>query len=74
MAENKSYYFVTNWDDAADYTRALEAMGIAHVVEDPMEGLPLEQGQLAIVTSRLTDRQLLQLQRLFPGEIQLYPR
>jgi len=71
--ENKSVYYITNWDDAADYTNALEAMGIPHAVEDPTEGLSLSPGQLAIVIPDLDERKQDQVHKLFGSAGERYP-
>ncbi|QQE72651.1 hypothetical protein KDJ56_11745 [Brevibacillus composti] len=72
--ENKSVYFPVSWDDAADYSRALDALGIPYAVEDPTEGLPLSQGQLAIVLPHMPARQYKKVVSLFHGEGEHYPR
>lgn len=41
--ENKSFYYLSNWDDAAVYTRVLHTMGIPHAIESPGGPLPLEE-------------------------------
>lgn len=71
--ENKSIYYPVSWDDAADFSRAMEAMGIPHVIEDPTDGLPLQQGQLAIVLPHLPVRQSVKVRTLFNGDGERYP-
>ncbi|MGG1658533.1 hypothetical protein [Brevibacillus sp. NRS-1366] len=73
LLENKSIYYPVSWDDAADYTRAMEAMGIPHLIEDPSEGLPIQQGQLAIVFPHLPVRQYEKVRTLFNGDGEHYP-
>lgn len=72
--DDKSFYFVTNWDDAADYARALEAMDIPHTVEAPGEELPLDQGELAIILPHLSDQQYKKVRTLFDGDAKRYPK
>ncbi|WP_339186591.1 hypothetical protein NST37_09095 [Brevibacillus sp. FSL K6-6036] len=73
MLENKSVYYVTSWDDAAVYTRALEAMNIPHAVESPGSPLDLSEGQLAIVLPHLPARTHSKVRELFQGEGERYP-
>lgn len=65
--ENKSFYYLSNWDDAAVYTRVLHTMGIPHAIESPGGPLPLEEGQLAIVFPDLPVRQYNNVRELFNG-------
>ncbi|WP_390621041.1 hypothetical protein [Brevibacillus massiliensis] len=71
--DNKSFYYVTNWDDAAHYTQTLEAAGIPHAVEAPTQGLPLKEGQLAIVFPDLPVKQYDFVHKLFDGVGERYP-
>lgn len=71
--ENKSFYYITGWDDAAVYTRALDAMGIPHSVESPGNGLPINQGELAIVFPDLPVRRYSEVRELFGGDGNRYP-
>jgi hypothetical protein len=73
MLDNKSTYYVTNWDDAWEYTRALEAMKIPHVVESPGSPLQLNEGELAIVFPHLTMRTYAKVRTLFGGDGERYP-
>ncbi|MFM1655556.1 hypothetical protein ACI7RC_26180 [Brevibacillus sp. B_LB10_24] len=74
VLENKSFYYVTNWDDASRYTQALEAAGIPHSVEDHTQGLPLKEGQLAIVFPDLPVKQFDFVHKLFGGVGDRYPQ
>lgn len=71
--ENKSIYYPVSWDDAFEYAREMERMGIPHVIEDPSEGLPIGQGQLAIVFPHLPARQYGKVRALFNGDGESYP-
>ncbi len=67
------FYYVTNWDNAANYTQALDAVGIPYAVEDPTQGLALKEGQLAIVIPDLPVRQFDFVHKLFGGIGERYP-
>jgi hypothetical protein len=67
ILENKSFYYLSSWDDAAVYSRVLEAMGIPHAVEAPGGPLPIQEGQLAIVFPDLNVRQYNSVRELFGG-------
>ncbi|UFJ40080.1 hypothetical protein LOK74_18890 [Brevibacillus humidisoli] len=71
--DNKSIYYPVSWDDAADYTQALEGMDIPHAVEDPTDFPMLPTGQLAIVLPHLSVRQYTKVRQLFRGEGEHYP-
>jgi len=66
--ENKSFYYITNWDDAAEYTRMLEALDIPHSVESPNENVVIHEGQLAIVFPEIFSYQYNDVRQLFGGE------
>lgn len=67
IVENKSFYYLSNWDDAAVYTRVLHSMGIPHAIESPGGELPVEEGHLAIVFPDLSVRQYNSVRELFGG-------
>jgi hypothetical protein len=67
VLENKSFYYLSDWDDAAVYTRVLQSMGIPHAIESPGGPLPIAEGQLAIVFPDLSVRQYNCVRELFDG-------
>lgn len=71
--DEKSFYYITSWDDAATYTRALEAMEIPHSIESPGGILPLQPGELAIVFPHLPVRTYSKVRELFGGDGERYP-
>ena len=71
--EDKSFYYVSSWDDATVYTRALESMGIPHAVEAPRNGLPINEGELAIVFPSMSSRNYHAVRELFGSPGTLYP-
>lgn len=71
--DDKSFYYVSSWDDAAVFTRALESMGIPHAVEAPGKGLPIAEGELAIVFPQMSSRQYHAVRELFGDSGITYP-
>ena len=69
----KSFYYVANWDDAAAYRKALGAMGIPYMIESPGSGLPIQQGQLAIVFPDVPVRMYSSIRELFGTNGERYP-
>ncbi|NGQ93839.1 hypothetical protein G3578_01470 [Brevibacillus sp. SYP-B805] len=64
---------MTNWDDAADYSRVLGAMEIPYAIEAPGDELPLREGELAIVFPHLRLRQYKAVKELIRLEEESYP-
>lgn len=71
--ENKLFYYVTNWDESSDYTRALESMQIPYTLEAPGDTVPLYEGQLAIVFPHLRMRQYKAVRELIHLPEEPYP-
>jgi hypothetical protein len=71
--DNKSFYYLSSWDDAAVYTRVLDAVGIPHAIEAPGGIIPIDEGQLALVFPHLTLRQYKSVRELFGAEAVDYP-
>lgn len=69
----KSFYFVANWDDASVYTKALETMNIPHAIESPGNGLPIREGELAIVFPNVPVRTYASIRELFGTDGERYP-
>jgi hypothetical protein len=71
--DNKSFYYLTSWDDSAVYTRVLGAVGIPYAIEAPGGQIPMNEGQLAMVFPHLTLRQYKCVRELFGAEGIEYP-
>ncbi|HZG13392.1 MAG TPA: hypothetical protein VE710_00065 [Candidatus Bathyarchaeia archaeon] len=71
--DHKLFYYVTNWDDASAYTRALETMDIPYSLEAPGDSVPLHEGELAIVFPHLRMRQYKAVRELIHLPEEPYP-
>lgn len=74
MMKNKSFYYVTNWDEASDYTRTLDAMKIPYALEAPGDSIMLREGELAIVFPHLRLRQYRAVRELIQLPEKDYPQ
>jgi hypothetical protein len=71
--EDKQFYYIVTWDEAAYMTKALHAMEIPHTIESPGNKLEINEGELAIVFPNVPMQKYVEIRELFGFDGMRYP-